>query len=150
MSTLIVYFSQTGKTKAVAEKISESIKADLFEIKTVKSYEMSYTKTVILSIKEILTKDRPELAVEIPNCRDYDRILIGCPIWCGTVPNAVLTFMEKANLRGKHVALFTTSGSTKPMKLAVKLKKKYPDCRWHKPLNGNDASDEEIKKWLSK
>lgn len=150
MRTLIIYFSQTGKTKAVAKKVSELIKADLFEIKTVKSYEMSYKKTVLLSIKEILTKERPELAVEIPNCQDYDRILIGCPIWCGGVPNAVLTFMDKAELTGKQVALFTTSGSTKPMKLASKLKKSYSDCRWHKPLNGNDASEEEIKKWLSK
>lgn len=150
MRTLIVYFSQTGKTEAAAEKISEFAKADLFEIVTVKSYEMSYKKTVITSIKEIFTKARPELAVEIPNCQEYDRILIGCPIWCGTVPNAVLTFIEKAELTGKYVALFTTSGSTKPTKLAMKLKKSYPDCRWHKPLNGNDVSEEAIKKWLGK
>ena len=90
MKTLVVYFSQTGKTKAAAERIAQFSDADLVEIKTHRSYQMSYRKTVFTSLKEILLKERPELDMEIPNISAYDRILIGSPIWCGTLPNAPL------------------------------------------------------------
>lgn len=148
MSTLVIYFSQTGKTKAAAEKIAEIKRADLIEIRSEKSYEMSYWKTVFTSLKEILTKARPELAIEIPDVQKYDRVLIGCPIWCGLVPNVVLTLLDTVNLNGKHAALFTTSGASKPIKLAEKLKKLYPEAKWHKPLNANGVTEEEIRNWM--
>lgn len=148
MSTLIIYFSQTGTTRAAAEKIAEVKKADLIEISPEKPYKMSYWKTVVTSLKEIVTKARPELAMEIPDIQKYDRILFGCPIWCGVVPNVVLTLLDALDLSGKHVAVFTTSGATQPMKLAVKLKKLYPEARWHKPLNANGVTEEEIRNWM--
>lgn len=146
--TLVIYFSQTGTTKAAAEKIAEIKKADLIEIRSKNPYEMSYWKTVFTSLKEILTKARPQLAMEIPDIQPYDRIIFGTPIWCGFVPNVVLTLLDALNLSGKHVALFTTSGATKPIKLAVKLKKSYPEAKWHKPLNANGVTEEEIRNWM--
>ena len=148
MGTLVVYYSQTGTTKAVAEKIAEIKEADIVEIKPEKPYEMSYGKTVLTSLKEIFTKARPKLAMEIPDIRKYDRILIGCPIWCGGAPNVVLTLLDALNLTGKHLAVFTTSGATKPIKLAVSLKKAYPDAKWHKPLNANGITEEGIRNWM--
>ncbi len=148
MDTLVIYFSKTGTTKAAALKIAGIKKADLVEIKPEKLYEMSYGKTVLTSIKEIFTKARPALAMEIPNIQKYDRLLIGCPIWCGFVPSVVLTLLDMLDLKGKHAAVFTTSGSTKPMKLAVKLKKLYPEAKWHKPLNANGVTEEEIRNWM--
>lgn len=83
MSTLVIYFSQTGTTKAVAEKIAEIKKADLIVIRPKNPYEMSYWKTVFTSLKEILTKARPQLAMEIPDIQPYDRIIFGTPklVW---------------------------------------------------------------------
>ena len=99
-------------------------------------------------MKEIFTKARPTLAMEIPDVQKYDRILIGFPVWCGVAPNVVLTLLDALDLNGKHVAVFTTSGATKPVKLAVKLKKMYPEARWHKPLNANGMTEEEIWNWM--
>lgn len=148
MKTLVVYFSQTGKTGALAKRLAGIADADLLEIKTKKSYEkMSYRKTVSTSMREIFTKARPKLDMEIPDISGYDRVLIGAPIWCGTVPNAVRSFLDQVNLKEKKAALFTTSGSTKPDAVAEKLKKQYPG-RWHRPLNGNQATDEAIREWL--
>jgi flavodoxin len=148
MSTLVIYFSQTGTTKAAAEKIAWMKGADLIEIRPEKSYEMCCWKTVFTSLKEIFTKARPKLAMEIPDVEKYDRVLIGCPIWCGLVPNVVLTLLDTVHLDGKHTALFTTSGATKPIKPASKLKKAYPEVRWHKPLNANGVTEEEIRNWM--
>ena len=147
MKTLVVYFSQTGKTKAVAERIAQLSSADLIEIKTHRSYQMSYRKTVFTSLKEILLKERPKLDMEIPDISAYDRILIGSPIWCGTLPNAVFSFLDKVDLNRKKAADFTTSGATEPQKIAVKIKKKYP-ARWCRPFNANHAADEDIISWL--
>lgn len=83
-------------------------------------------------------------------CRAHaaTRFILGCPIWCGLAPNVVLTLLDALDLGGKHVALFTTSGASKPTKLAVKLKKAYPEARWHKPLNANGVTEEEIRDWM--
>lgn len=148
MSTLVIYFSQTGTTKAAAEKIAGIKKADLIEIRPERPYEMSYLKTVVTSLKEIVTKARPKLAMDIPDIQKYDRILIGCPVWCGTTPNIVLTLLDALDLYGKHAAVFTTSGATKPVKLAAKLKKSYPEVKWHKPLNANGVTEDEIRGWM--
>lgn len=148
MSILVMYFSQTGTTKAVAEKIAEIKKADLIEIRPERLYQMSYLKTVMTSLKEKFTKARPELAMEVPDMQKYDRVLIGFPIWCGTAPNVVLTLLDSLNFQGKHAAVFTTSGATKPEKLAVSLKKLYPEAKWHKPLNANGMTEGEIRNWM--
>ena len=147
METLVIYFSQKGKTKEAAGRIAQLSGADLAEIKTHKSYRMSYRKTVFTSLKEILLNERPELDMEIPDISAYDRILIGSPIWCGTFPNAVFSFLDKVNLNGKKAAIFTTSGATEPQKIAVKIKKKY-SAKWCRPFNANHATDENIISWL--
>ena len=54
METLVIYFSQKGKTKEAAGRIAQLSGADLAEIKTHKSYRMSYRKTVFTALKEIL------------------------------------------------------------------------------------------------
>lgn len=61
----------------------------------------------------------------------------------------ILTLLDVLDLNGKHTAVFTTSSATKPMKLAVKLKKAYPGTKWHKPFNANDMTEEEIRNWMS-
>ena len=61
MKTLVIYFSQKGKTKEAAGRIAQLSGADLAEIKTHKSYRMSYRKTVFTALKEILLNERPEV-----------------------------------------------------------------------------------------
>ncbi len=60
----------------------------------------------------------------------------------------VLTMLDALDLNGKHVAVFTTSGATKPLKLVIKLKKSYPQAKWHKELNANEVTEDEIKNWM--
>ena len=93
-------------------------------------------------------KTRSKLSMEIPDVLQYDRIMLGCPIWCGAVPNIVLTLLDAVDITEKHIALFTTSGASKPDHPAVKLKKSYPEARWHRPLNANNMTDKEIADWM--
>ena len=105
MGTLVIYFSQTGTTRAAAEKIAGIKRAGLVEIRPKRPYDMPYLKTV-------------------------------------------LTMLDALDLNGKHVAVFTTSGATKPLKLVIKLKKSYPQAKWHKELNANEVTEDEIKNWM--
>lgn len=148
MNTLVIYFSQTGTTKAVAENIAAIKNAELMELKPQKPYNMSYWKTIAVSLKEKFTKARPPLAMEIPDIQKYSQILVGCPIWCGFVPNVILTLLDAADLNEKHMALFTTSGATKPDKTAAELNKMYPEAKWHQPLHANGATEETIRNWM--
>ena len=134
MKTLVIYFSQKGKTKEAAGRIAQLSGADLAEIKTHKSYRMSYRKTVFTALKEILLNERPELDMEIPDISAYDRILIGSPIWCGTFPNAVFSFLDKVNLNGKKCSNFYNQRSYRTTECCSEDQKRKYSAKWCRPL----------------
>lgn len=49
MSTLVVYFSFTGSTKFIAEKIAETMNADIAQLKTSKEYPADGFKKYFLA-----------------------------------------------------------------------------------------------------
>ena len=113
---LVVYFSATGTTRSVAEKLAEGLSADLYEIVPEQPYtaaDLNYNNGK--SRTSIETDDpscRPAIAGELPDLAAYDTLLIGYPIWWGDVPRIVSNFVEKVDLTGKTMAVFFTSGSS--------------------------------------
>ena len=113
---LIVYFSATGTTKGVAEKLQEALNVDIYEIVP----EAPYTDADLnwndrKSRTSIETDDpscRPAIAGELPDLTAYDTVLIGYPIWWGDVPRIVSNFVEQVDLTDKTMAVFFTSGSS--------------------------------------
>ena len=113
---LVVYFSATGTTRGVAEKLAEGLNADLYEIVPEEPYtdaDLNYNDS--RSRTSIETDDpscRPAIAGGLPDLAAYDTVLIGYPIWWGDVPRIVSTFVESVDLTGKTLAVFFTSGSS--------------------------------------
>ena len=113
---LVVFFSATGTTKGVAEKLAEGLSADLYEIVPEEPYtdaDLNYNNS--RSRTSIETDDptcRPAIAGELPDLTGYDTILIGYPIWWGDVPRIVSIFVENVDLTDKTLAVFFTSGSS--------------------------------------
>ena len=113
---LVVYFSATGTTRGVAEKLAEGLSADLYEIVPDEPYtdaDLNYNDS--RSRTSIETDDptcRPAIAGELPDLTGYDTILIGYPIWWGDVPRIVSNFVENEDLTDKTLAVFFTSGSS--------------------------------------
>ena len=113
---LVVYFSATGTTKGVAEKLAEGLSADLYEIVP----EVPYTAADLdwndsKSRTTLETDDpecRPAIAGELPDLTGYDTLFIGYPIWWGDVPRIVTSFVEQADLTDKTLAVFFSSGSS--------------------------------------
>ncbi len=113
---LVVYFSATGTTRGVAEKLAEGLSADIYEIVPEEPYtdaDLNYNDRK--SRTSIETDDpscRPAIAGELPDLTAYDTILVGYPIWWGDVPRIVSNFVEHVDLTGKTLAVFFTSGSS--------------------------------------
>lgn len=107
---LVVYYSLSGNTKAVAETIRDKTGADMFEIKTVS--EIKQNPMLHLAVRDQLkTGKYPELAGELPDFSKYDMIFVGAPVWWYTVATPALSFLERADFQGKAVVPFSTQGS---------------------------------------
>ncbi len=114
VKVLIVYFSQTGHTKAIAEDIKEELKnieVDVEEIKSVKEYPSDKDELRKIA-KEESENDtyRPEFKDINRNVQSYDLILVGSPVWWGKAPKIVLSVLETYNFSGKRVRHFVTHG----------------------------------------
>ena len=113
---LVAYFSATGTTKGVAEKLAEGLSADLYEIVPEEIYtEADLNWNDPKSRTSLETDDpacRPAIAGELPDLTGYDTVLIGYPIWWGDVPRIVSNFVESVDLTDKTLAVFFTSGGS--------------------------------------
>lgn len=113
---LVAYFSATGTTKRVAEKISELTGADLYEIVPANPYsdaDLNWNDRNSRTTKEMDDPNvRPEIGSIDISLDQYKTIYLGYPIWWGDAPRIMSTFVEKYNFDGKKVIPFCTSGGS--------------------------------------
>ena len=114
--SLVTYFSASGVTKKVAEKLAEAAGADLFEIKPEVAYteaDLNWMDKKSRSSIEMNDKSfRPAIAEKCNNMADYDVVYIGFPIWWYVAPTIINTFLESYDFSGKTIVLFATSGGS--------------------------------------
>lgn len=114
--TLVVYFSATGTTKGVAEKIASVTNADTYEILAAQTYteaDLNWNDKNSRTTKEQNDKSvRPEIGSDKVNLDGYSTIFIGYPIWWGEEPRIMDTFVESYDFSGKTMILFCTSGGS--------------------------------------
>jgi len=106
--TLVAYFSRTGNTREIANQIHEKFGGDIFKIQTVNPYPSNYNECVEQAKQELEKGYRPELKTMVKNIESYDVVFIGYPIWWGTMPMAVATFLSEYDLSGKTIVPFCT------------------------------------------
>ena len=150
---LVSYFSATGSTKRLAENIADVLNADIFEIEP----EVKYTKEDLKwpdksnrSFMEMKDRNfRPLVSKKLTNSEEYDKVILGFPIWYYTAPTIVNTFIEENDLTGKDVYVFATSGATPVDKSFKDLKKTYTNINFisGKRLNGT-FNQNEIINWV--
>lgn len=149
---LVAYFSASGVTAKVAEKLSEAIGADLYAIEP----EVPYTKADLdwmdkksrSTIEMNNPASRPAIAGKRDNMNDYDTVFVGFPIWWFVAPTIINTFLESYDLTGKTIIPFATSGGSDMGKTNEKL---LPSCKGAKLLNGKvfkaSVSGADLAKW---
>ena len=115
---LVVYYSATGRTKAVAETIADTSGADLFEITPVDPYtsdDLNWTNDnsrVSVEYNDESKRDVPLTKTTPDNWADYDTVFIGYPIWWGIAAWPVNNFVKGNDFSGKTVIPFCTSTSS--------------------------------------
>ncbi len=152
MKTLVAYFSASGVTKGVAQKLAEVAGADLHEITPEKRYtdaDLDWHNKQSRSSLEMADKNsRPAITDKLENMADYDVIYVGFPIWWYTAPTIINTFMESYDFKGKTVIPFATSGGSTIEQACKDLKAIYPDVNWKDGKLLNNATATDLQKWV--
>ena len=153
---LVAYFSANGgTTKAMAERLAHAVGADVYEIAPAVPYTEAdldwrdETSRSTLEMKD--PSSRPAIAGELPDLSGYGEVFIGFPIWWYVAPTIVDTFVEGADLAGKKIALFATSGESDMGKSQEVLEPLAPAAEWvgSKRFEA-DASEEALRAWAEK
>ena len=150
---LVLYFSATGTTKGVAEKIVALTGADLVEIIPAQPYtaeDLNYNDRTTRATVEQNTPDaRPEIANEI-SLDGYDTIYLGYPIWWGQAPRIMSTFVESYDFAGITVIPFCTSGSSDIGQSDDTLAVQAGSGSWlqGRRFSGN-VSEDELQMWIN-
>ena len=108
---LVLYYSQTSNTKAVAEEIATRLKSDIEEITLVEPYDTAFQATIERCKTDREKGITPEINPLKSDIADYDIIFLGYPIWFGTYAPPIATLLDKVDLSGKKVVPFCTFGS---------------------------------------
>ena len=151
--TLVVYFSATGTTKGVAEKIAAITGADTYEIKAAQEYtdaDLDWNDSNSRSTKEQNDSSvRPEIGSEAVSLDGYSTIYIGYPIWWGEEPRIMDTFVESYSFDGNTVIPFCTSGSSGIGRSGQNLADNAGSGTWLDGKRfGGDVSEDEIRVWI--
>jgi flavodoxin len=153
-TVLVVYFSGTGTTRGLAEKIAALTGADLKEIVPVQPYtteDLNYNdRTTRATVEQNTSDARPEIAEEI-SLDGYTTVYLGYPIWWGQAPRIMSTFVESHDFTGITVIPFCTSGGSGAGRTGETLGEQAGTGTFLSStrLNGG-ASDADLQKWIDK
>ena len=125
---LVLYYSQTGTTKAVAEALQQQLGADIEEIVAVNSYGEDFGATIARGQKELQEGTLPEIQPIQADIASYDVIFLGYPVWFGTYANPIATVLDQLNLTGKKIVPFCTFGSGGLEESVAAIRQKLPEA----------------------
>ena len=109
--SLVLYFSESGTTKAVAEELQKQLGADIEAILPEEPYSGNFQETMQRVQKENQSGTLPKIKPLKVKIADYDVIFLGYPIWGGTYASPVTSLLKEQDFAGKKVVPFCTFGS---------------------------------------
>ena len=149
---LVSYFSASGRTKRVAEKVASAVNGVLFEITPKKKYteaDLDWMNKESRSSIEMNNNVKPEIANKVSNLEEYDTICLAFPIWWYKEPTIIDKFLEENNMLGKKIYVFVTSGSSSIDSTYKSLQNNFPNLNFidGKRFTGNESVND-YKSWL--
>lgn len=136
---LVVYFSRSGETKTLAREISQKLNCALEEIKPLKSYSgiLGYQRALL----QALFKRTPDIRPLQNNINDFELVILGSPVWNGSLSGPARSFIAKHKSELKNVAFFATQGGKYGQKKIFEQMKNYSEKT---PLAVLSVTDKEI------
>ena len=156
MKTLLVYYSYTGNTKIIVDIIKEKVDCDVVELKPKTPFlEEDYQAIVDKYQSNESSKECVEIEDINVDLSNYDKVIIGTPVWWYTITPVLREFLKNNDLSQKQVYAFATNagwlGRTfKEIESYCNVKKELnvqfaEDYREHKCLTSENEIDEWIK-----
>ena len=143
-----------GNAQLLAQFAQEVTGGDLFLIETVEKYPSAYRATTDKAADEQDDDARPELASHVENMDGYDTVILIYPNWWGTLPQAVMTFLEEYDFSGKTILPLCTHEGSRMGSSERDIKKLCPDAIL---LGGLDvrgskapSAQDDVEKWINK
>ncbi len=150
---LVAYFSWSGNTKSIAEKIHSQIGGDIFRIEPVTPYPADYNETAYGIAKEQKDKNiHPP--IKNTDVSPYDVVFVGTPAWWYTMAPPVMTFLEQNNFEGKTIVPFVTHGGGGSYTIDKDMARLVKGAKVLSPFvvygRGNANTDKDLAEWLNK
>lgn len=149
---LVAYFSWSGNTKAIAEKLHQQVGGDIFEITPLTPYPNDYNETAYGIAKEQHDK-KIHPPIKNKDISSYDVIFVGTPAWWYTMAPPVMTFLEENNFEGKTIIPFITHGGGGKYNIANDMEQIAKGSKVLTPFvvyeRGNSATEKELSDWLN-
>lgn len=107
--SIIVYYSYTGHTRMIAEKIKEKLNCDILELKPKDPYSTDYQSVVDQEQDNESNNKTIEIEKIAIDLSKYNKIILGSPVWWYSITPVVRTFLKENNLAGKVIVPFATN-----------------------------------------
>lgn len=152
---LVAYFSASGITKSVAQRLAKGIGADLFEIHPEIPYSSAdldwRNKNSRSSVEMNDIHCRPAIHSKAENMAQYDAVFVGFPVWWYREPSIIDTFIESYDFNGKIVIPFATSGGSGIGRSGQNMSALAPNAKISEGQRFSaDISETELADWAEK
>lgn len=128
MKSAVVYYSRSGITKEIAEKIKSAFGSDMYFVEPEKAYG-GYLSAVLRNGAEKLRKKTAKVATPAADLSGYDVIFVGFPVWYGTMPDFMQEYIKKCGkVKGKVVVPFATAGANGKESSLATVKQLFSEC----------------------
>lgn len=154
-NVLVVYYSASGNTEAVARYIAEATGGDLFAITPAEPYtsdDLNWTDENSRVSQEYADESLRNVELtttEVDNWDSYDTVFIGYPIWWGVAVWPTDSFVEANDFNGKTVIPFCTSSSSGLGQSGELLAELAGTGDWQEGQRfRSGASQEDVSEWV--
>ncbi len=140
MKSVVIYYSLTGNTSLVAKMIAERIEADMIKLKPEKEIPSTGASKYFWGGKSVILNEKPKLLNDNLNLEGYDKLIIGTPIWAGSITPPINAFLSENVIKDKRIFLFAThSPGTNTNKCFAKMKEKLTRNRTYETVGFEDV-----------
>lgn len=155
MRTIVIYYSLTGTTARVAERIAQAMHADLLKIELEKEPAASGVMRLPMMAVQTFFNRKARLKGSLPDLSSYDHVFIGGPIWFRRIPPGIRQFIAQVNIHEKIVIPFCTYDDSmgcyfQDLRRATPMVKYYFGMGFKQTAAlSQEALDEQIRLWVN-
>ena len=153
-NVLVAYFSWSGNTRGIANRLHRKVGGDLVEIEPVTPYSEDYNTCLEQAKRDQEQEARPELKTRIADMARYDVVFLGHPNWWATIPMPIASFLEQYDFSGKTLVPFVSHGGGRLGQSVTDVAKLCPSSKILEALSvryaGGGSLSGDMDAWLGR